>query len=68
MERVRSTNIARVGYDAKTKTLAIEFANGAIYHYHDVEQAKHDELMRSESKGKFLSKHIKGQHTYQRYV
>ena len=68
MEKVRSTNIARVGYDAQSKTLAVEFRNGSIYHYHGIDQDKHDEFMRAESKGKYLHQHIKGRYTVQRYV
>jgi hypothetical protein len=66
MERipVQSSTLKSVKYDPKTLALEIEFLNGNIYQYFDVPQAVHDELMRTESHGKFLNSQIKGQYRY----
>ena len=39
MQPVKSTQLAAIGYDAETKTLAIRFAHGigSMYHYPDVD-------------------------------
>lgn len=57
---VSSSNIKSVGYDPKDRTLAIEFADGSVYHYSDVEKAKYDDLMSAKSVGKFVHGNIKG--------
>lgn len=61
MTAVQSKQIAAVGYDAASKTLAVTFARGAgaIYHYPNVEQKTHDDMMAAESKGTFFGQHIK---------
>ena len=61
MTAVQSKQIASVGYDATRKTLALTFTRGPghIYHYPNVEQTTHDELMAAESKGTFFGQHIK---------
>lgn len=61
MQQVASKQIAAVGYDAARKTLAVTFTrgNGAIYHYPNVEQKTHDDMMAAESKGTFFGQHIK---------
>lgn len=57
---VDSSNVKSVGYDADSKTLAIEFADGSIYHYDDVKQDVYNELQGSKSIGKFIHANIKG--------
>lgn len=61
MTPVQSNQVASVGYDATTKTLAVTFARGPghIYHYPNVEEKMHTEFMASDSKGTFFGKHIK---------
>lgn len=58
---VKSSQIASVGYDATSKTLAMTFTRGPghIYHYPNVEPKVHDGLMASESMGTYFGKHIK---------
>lgn len=58
---VDSSQVAAVGYDAGTKTLAVQFKHGAraFYHYPNVEPETHAAFMASESKGIFFSEHIK---------
>lgn len=61
MTPVQSNQVAAVGYDAATKTLAVTFSRGPghIYHYPNVEEKTHTEFMAAESKGTFFGKHIK---------
>jgi hypothetical protein len=58
---VESSQVAAVGYDEATKTLAVTFTRGtgAIYHYLNVEPQLHRDFMAAESIGSFFGKHIK---------
>lgn len=58
---VTSSQVKAIGYDAATKTLAVQFARGAgaIYHYPNVEQATFEAFVGAESIGTFFGKHIK---------
>lgn len=57
---VKSSNVKSVGYDPDTKTLAVEFNGGGVYHYHDVEKDVHDNLIGARSVGGFIHNNIKG--------
>ena len=60
-QKVESSQIESIGYDAENKTLEVEFKNGgAIYQYYNVDAATYDGMVAAESKGKFLGKNIKG--------
>ena len=52
MAQVESHQIACIGYEATTKTLAVQFTRGtgAIYHYPNVEQGTFAAFMAAESK------------------
>ena len=41
---VSSSNLASVGYDPSTKTLEIEFNDGAVYQYDDVPESEYTGL------------------------
>jgi hypothetical protein len=58
---VKSSQVAAIGYDAATKTLAVRFAHGAgaIYHYPDVEPETHAAFVAAESIGSYFGTHIK---------
>lgn len=60
MNPVQSSNIAAVGYDDDSKTLAVEFKNGGIYHYSDVSPETRKALLAADSIGKYLMLNIKG--------
>lgn len=68
---VKSSQIASIGYDAATQTLAVEFWNkdgaphggdvpGAVYHYEGVPAEAHAALIAAESVGKHFGAHIRG--------
>jgi KTSC domain len=61
MVPVKSHQIAAIGYDAATKTLAVTFTRGtgAIYHYPNVEPKVHADFIDAESIGKYFGQHIK---------
>lgn len=61
MTAVQSKQIAAVGYDATSQTLALSFTRGPghIYHYPDVPQKTYDDMMAAESKGAYFGQHIK---------
>lgn len=61
MAAVESNQVAAVGYDEATKTLAVTFTRGtgAIYHYPNVEPKLHADFMAAKSKGTFFGAHVK---------
>lgn len=63
MERTaveNSTQIASIGYDHALKLLEIEFkAGGSVYQYEGVPADMADAFAKADSKGRFLSEHIK---------
>lgn len=58
---VTSNQVAAIGYDPATKTLAVTFTRGtgAVYHYPNVEPKVHTDFLAAESIGKFFGAHIK---------
>jgi hypothetical protein len=68
MERynVASSNIRSIGYDPQTQTLEVEFLNGTVYQYFGVPQNIYDQMMREQSKGRFLNTYIRNQYAYSR--
>lgn len=61
---VTSSNVASVGYDPDTKVMSIEFKDGSVYHYHDVESDLHEQLLAAKSIGSFLHKNVKGAYKF----
>lgn len=61
---VQSSQIAELGYDAASKTMAVRFKGwgekpGALYHYGNVDQDDYDALRNAESIGAHFGKTIK---------
>ena len=59
-----SSQVKSHGYDAASKTLAVEFKSGGVYHYHDVPQKTYDDMKEAKSVGSFIGKSIKGVHKF----
>ena len=66
-ESVQSSNILSVGYDNSTKSLYVNYKSG-IYKYDNVESSVYENLMSSDSKGRFMNENIKGRYNYSRLV
>ena len=65
MERqpVESSNIASIGYDVQLSILEIEFnGSGEVWQYPDFPDNMFEELMASDSKGKYFHKNIRGKY------
>jgi len=63
---VASTNIASMGYDEATQTLEIEFTNGTVYQYYNVNAPLFEQLRTAGSKGQFLNAYIRNAYPYSR--
>ncbi|KKM90278.1 hypothetical protein LCGC14_1240380 [marine sediment metagenome] len=65
MNNVESSNIAAIGYDEFQAELHVQFkGRPTVYVYQDVPRNIFDDIMRSESKGAFLSAQVKGVYTF----
>lgn len=58
-EPVDSSTILSVGFEPATGTLEIEFKKGGLYQYYNVPNEMYEQLMASDSKGRFLHVYIK---------
>jgi hypothetical protein len=56
---VESSVLASAGYDAKARTMEIEFHSGAIYRYLEVPEEIFRRLLAAESKGQFFGAAIR---------
>lgn len=58
---VVSSQVAAIGYDEESKTLAVTFTRGegAIYHYPDVQPATFVAMKTADSIGAYFGQHIK---------
>lgn len=59
MSAVKSSQVAEIGHDPATNTLAVRFSRGGLYHYPCITAAQFDALKAAESVGAHLGKHIK---------
>jgi len=58
-EAVESTAIASIGYSKRLHALEIEFRNGAIYRYLEVDPSTHRDLINAKSKARFYDDNIR---------
>ena len=58
-QAVESTAIASIGYSKRLHALEIEFRNGAIYRYLEVEPSVHLDLINAKSKARFYDENIR---------
>ena len=63
---VESSAITSVGYDRHSETLELEFQSGSVYDYLGVPQEVYRSLLAAPSKGRFVSRHIRGQYPSER--
>ncbi|HVR97125.1 MAG TPA: KTSC domain-containing protein [Thermoanaerobaculia bacterium] len=65
-EHVESSAISSVGYDAKARTLEVEFSSGAVYKYRGVPPGIYRSLMNASSKGQFVSRRVRDRFPFTR--
>ena len=63
-QRLDSSSLASVGYDPARHLLEVEFRNGGVYQYLDVDDDEYGEFQEAESKGRYLNTEIKPRHRY----
>jgi len=65
-QKVESSNLASIGYDAKNEILEVEFKHGGVYQYFDVPADAYEELMNADSHGVYFSANIRNGYQYQK--
>lgn len=67
MSEVKSSNISKLGYDAPTRRMAVQFKSGATYHYHGVDAKTAEAVTTAESVGSAVNRMlVKGGFKYDR--
>jgi hypothetical protein len=61
---VESSNVASIGFE--DTTMEVEFTNGGVYQYFNVDEAVFQGMLVSNSKGKFLNNHIKDKYLFRK--
>ena len=61
-QEVESSVIRAVGH---TRVLEVEFESGRVYQYYDVPENIYNEILASDSKGRYFNQHIRGKFPYQ---
>lgn len=59
----KSSNIEDIGYDEATRTLAVGFVNGSIFHFAGVPPQLVDAFRKAPSAGKFFHAAVRGKFT-----
>lgn len=59
MPKVESSNIAAIDHNGITRTLRVEFRNGTVYNYANVETSLYDQILKADSIGSAFHKEIK---------
>lgn len=60
MKEVTSSNIAKVGHDDRS-TLRVQFKNGSVWDYADVDRDTYRSMVHAASIGSFFHQHIKSE-------
>ncbi|MCR4963730.1 MAG: KTSC domain-containing protein [Firmicutes bacterium] len=66
MQSVKSSNLAKVGYDAKHAVLKVQFTSGARYIYYDVPESVYRNLLNAESLGSYFYYNIRTSYRYEK--
>ncbi|HEU4882552.1 MAG TPA: KTSC domain-containing protein [Longimicrobium sp.] len=61
-ERLDSSSLASAGYDPAAHVLEVEFHNGGVYQYLEVEDEEYQAFSTAPSKGRYLNTEIKPDH------
>lgn len=68
MIKVESSNINAVGYDMSFGNLVVEYKSGNKYQYKNVPYELYENLLKAESKGRFMNENVKGKFEFDRIV
>ena len=60
----KSSQVKGYGYDAASRTLAVQFNGGGTYHYSGVSPDLYEKMKEAESVGSYLHNNIKGKHKF----
>ena len=63
---VTSGMASAIGYNSNNEVLQVEFNNGAVYQYSDIDEDTWNDLYTSEAVGKYFNQNIKGKYLSQR--
>lgn len=61
-ERLDSSSLRSAGYDPLAHVLEVEFRNGGVYQYLEVDDEEYEEFQQAPSKGRYLNTEIKPDH------
>jgi KTSC domain len=62
---VESTTLASISYVAAQSMLEVEFQDGALYRFFAVPSSCFQELLKSDSKGRYFNRNIRNQFHFQ---
>ncbi len=65
---VRSTMAKTISYNESQKSLQVEFKNGSVYEYEDVDEETWEDFQETDSIGEFYNREIKGNYKSRRLV
>jgi hypothetical protein len=60
MQKVKSSNLAAIGYDPDKQELVVRFHSGTQYRYHSVPPEVHEAFLGAKSMGIFFVRNVKG--------
>jgi len=63
-QKVKSSNIASIGYEEAKKTLVVEFIKSGCYSYSNVSKETYIAFVNAPSKGKYFFENIKGNYKF----
>jgi hypothetical protein len=63
---VESSNVSQIGYDGDEMVLYVRFNNGYLYFYEGVPPDVWEQMLYSDSKGRFVHTNLKGRYPYGR--
>lgn len=63
---ISSTNISSAGYNEAAEILEIEFMNGTVYQYYNINISVYEQFRQASSKGQFLNTYIRNAYPYSR--
>ncbi len=66
MNPVDSSCVARIGYDANTEEVYVEFHDSGLYAYRGVSPRVYEEFLAAGSKGTFVNEVIKPRYPYRK--